>query len=75
MARNLVLQSIETPEGDRCVDIFRRDDGSFGIEGYRRDPEDTGGWFRATAYGDQRFATEALARNAAERLFPWVNAG
>ena len=70
--RNLVLQSIETPDGDRCVDIFRRSDGSFGFEGYRRDAEDTSGWFRVTQFGGQRYESEAAARHAAARIFPWV---
>ena len=70
--RPLVLRSIETEDGDRCVDIFRRGDGSFGFEGYRRDPEDTSGWFRVTLYGDQRFDSEAAVIDAARRIFPWI---
>lgn len=72
MSRNLVLRSIETPDGDRCVDIFRRADGSFGFEGYRRDAEDTSGWFRVTSYGEQTYADEATAMAAAARIFPWI---
>lgn len=71
-ARALVVQSIETADGDRCVDIFRRGDGSFGFEGYRRDAEDTSGWFRVTQFGGQRFDSEAAARAAAQRVFPWA---
>lgn len=71
MPRNLVLQSIETADGDRCVDIFRRPDGSFGFEGYRRDAEDLSGWFRVTQFGDQRYASEREALIAANRVFPW----
>lgn len=70
--RNLVLQSIETAEGDRCVDIFERPDGSFGLEGYRRDAEDTSGWFRVTQFADHRFESEAEAIEAAGRIFPWA---
>ena len=60
-------------DGDlRCVDLFRRADGSFGFEEYRRDPEDGRGWFaigghRAAAYGSAE-AAEAAARNAV----PWL---
>jgi hypothetical protein len=72
LARNLVLQSIETPQGDRCVDIFQRADGSFGFEGYRRDPEDRRGWFPISRFGEQRFDSEAAARLASARIFPWV---
>ena len=35
-----VLASHQTPEADRCVDIFSRPDGTFGFEEFRRDPED-----------------------------------
>lgn len=42
--RNLVLRSIESPDGRLCVDIFRRPDGQFGFAEFRRDPEDTSGW-------------------------------
>jgi hypothetical protein len=73
MARNLVLQSIETPDGDRCVDIFRCGDGSYGFEGYRRDAEDTSGWFRVTQFGEQRYDSEPAALKAAIRVFPWAD--
>lgn len=73
MPRNIVLQSIETPDGDRCIDIFERPDGSFGFEGYRRDPEDPRGWYPVTTFGNQRYedATSALA--AASGQFPWID--
>lgn len=38
----LVLTSIETPDRQRCVDLFQRQDGTFGFEELRRDPEDMG---------------------------------
>jgi hypothetical protein len=41
----LVLDSVETPDGGRCVKIFRRGGGTFGFEVYRRDAEDLSGWF------------------------------
>ena len=40
----VVLESLETGDGLRCVDLFRRPDGSFGYEEFRRDPEDRGAW-------------------------------
>lgn len=73
--RRLVLRSVETADGDRCVDIFRRADGSYGFEGYRRDAEDTGGWFRVTQFGEQRYSSESAAVGAAQRVFPWFDAG
>jgi hypothetical protein len=40
----LVFDSVENDEHDRCVDLFRRPDGSFGFELFRRDVEDEGRW-------------------------------
>ena len=40
----LVFASIENPQHDRCVDLFRRPDGTYGFEEFRRDPEDAGEW-------------------------------
>ena len=37
--RRVVTKSISSDEGLRCVDIFRREDNSFGFEEYRKDPE------------------------------------
>lgn len=37
LLRNKVLRSVETPDGDRCVDIFRRPDGTFGFAVFRRE--------------------------------------
>ena len=38
-----VLASPETEDGLRCVDLFRRIDGTFGYEEFRRDPEELAG--------------------------------
>ena len=73
--RNLVLQSIETDDGDRCVDIFQRGDGSFGFEGYRRDAEDVSGWYRVTQFGVQRYDSETAAVTAARGVFAWMACG
>ena len=37
-----VVASPSTPAIDRCVDVFRRPDGTFGFEEFRCDPEDMG---------------------------------
>ena len=41
--KTLVMKSIETPDGGRCVDFFRTPDNSFGFEEFRRDAEDWAG--------------------------------
>lgn len=71
--RNLVLASIETDGGERCVDIFQRPDGTFGFEEYRRDSEDGSGWFRIGSFGERAFPSEADARTAAAAVVPWLS--
>ena len=70
--RHLVIKSLENPDGGRCVDIFRRDDGTFGFEAYRRDVEDPRGWFPIGRYGGQPYPTEIEAREAAARQITWL---
>jgi hypothetical protein len=67
----VVLSSQEDSEGRRCVDIFRRADGSFGAEAFRRDPEDGGLWTVTGHFSALTFATEAEARNFAKRAIAW----
>jgi hypothetical protein len=38
------ISSLHNDEVDRCVDIIRHVDGTFGFKEFRRDPEDRGGW-------------------------------
>ena len=71
-ARPLVLDSIETPDGDRCVDIFRRDNGTFGFEEYRRDIEDPRGWFPIARHRFRIFESEAEVRAAAKVRISWL---
>ena len=72
--RPLVLASLENGDGTRCVDIFRRGDGTFGFEECRRDPEDPRGWSRMDAFGHLVFATETAARRAAAAAVAWLAA-
>lgn len=70
--RRLVLASIETEDGDRCVDIFRTADGRFGFETYRRDAEDGRGWFPIGGFEAVNYDTEEEARDAARANAPWI---
>jgi hypothetical protein len=69
-----VVASFNSPEGDRCVDIFVRDDGTFGFEEYRRDPEDMRGWFSLHRYSYQAFATNEDALTQAKATVAWMAA-
>jgi hypothetical protein len=70
----LVLSSPSTPAVDRCVDVFKRPDGTFGFEEFRRDPEDMGSWTPIAYYSGRRFATEGDAIDAALVAVPWLSA-
>jgi len=67
-----VLNSLENSAGDHCVDIFVRDDGTFGFEEYRRDPEDMSGWFSLHRYSRQVFATAEDALAEAKSRVAWI---
>jgi hypothetical protein len=72
--RSVVLASLENAEGDRCVDLFRRADGSFGFEEFRRDAEDGGAWTRVGRHGAGVYRTQDEAAAAARRAVPWLAA-
>ena len=67
-----VLVSPSTPAVDRCVDIFKRPDGTFGFEEFRRDPEDVGAWTPVAYYSTWEYPTEADALSAARETVPWL---
>jgi len=67
-----VLHSFETPDGAQCVDLFRRPDGSFGFETYRRDAEDGRGWFPTAQFSLKIYPSESEALAAARAIVPWL---
>ena len=67
-----VITSIENLGHDHCVDVFVRDDGTFGFEEYRRDPEDEKGWFPLHYYGRQVFTTQEHALAQARARVAWM---
>lgn len=69
---NKVLASLENSYGDHCVDIFAREDGTFGFEEYRRDPEDGVRWYSLHRYSGQVFACEQEAVAQAKACVPWL---
>lgn len=68
-----VLHSFEAPDGLRCVDLFVRQDGTFGFEEYRRDPEDPSGWQLNGGYQRDVFQTEDQAKEALVKSVPWLS--
>lgn len=68
----LVLTSLENQAADRCVDIFKRGDGTFGFEECRRDYEDPAQWFPLDKYAGLIFASEADALAEAKARVQWL---
>jgi hypothetical protein len=66
------LTSLENSACDHCVDIFVREDGTFGFEEYRRDPEDVSGWFPLHRFSHQVFATAEDALADAKSRVAWI---
>lgn len=71
--KNKVVRSINLAGEHVCVDIFIRPDGSFGFDEFRREPEDTRGWFSIGHYGDREFATAEAALFAARKTVQWLD--
>lgn len=69
---NQVRASLQNRAADRCVDLFVREDGSYGFEEYRRDAEDQKGWFSLHRHSQQVFATEEQALAAARAAVAWM---
>jgi hypothetical protein len=69
-----VVASPSTPSVDRCVDVFRRPDGTFGFEEFRRDPEDMGRWTPVAYYSARAFGSSEAAFAAARESVPWLPA-
>jgi hypothetical protein len=68
----IVVDSLENASHDRCVDLFRRPDDSFGFEEFRRDVEDAGAWTPVQYYSHTIYPSEAAARDAAVRAVVWL---
>lgn len=71
--KNTVLKSINIQDGNRCVDIFMRPNGTFGFEEFRRDLEDIRGWFPIGYFGNRIFERENEALLEAQAKVSWLN--
>ncbi|MFZ1101871.1 MAG: hypothetical protein WAN86_03195 [Hyphomicrobiaceae bacterium] len=66
------IKSLHNAEIDRCVNIIKHEDGTFGFKEFRRDPEDRGGW-TLVSYNPQRiYSTEEEAAAAARAAVVWL---
>jgi hypothetical protein len=70
--KNTVIMSINASGELRCVDVFKRSDGSFGFQEFRRDPEDNRGWYPIGGGSNQRFLSAADALVNAKARIHWL---
>ncbi len=69
-----VLSSIETPDGSHCVDIFVRDDGTFGFEEFRGELDGAARWQSLGMHQSLVFASGDETLTEAKRRIPWLSA-
>jgi hypothetical protein len=60
-----VIATVHNKDGDRAVKIMKGSAGTFGINEFRRDPEDAGGWTLVRENSQASFATQEQAVAAA----------
>ena len=68
----VVLRSIENSEHNRCVDLFRRPDGRFGFDEFRRDVEDAGAWTPVAYHSGAAYSSMDDALGAAVKAVVWL---
>ena len=68
-----VINSINNNEGNLCVDIFKRNNQTFGFEEYRRDPETNSGWYKIGYFTYKIFSSKDEAYNDAVKTISWLN--
>ncbi|MEX0282755.1 MAG: hypothetical protein AB3N13_16355 [Arenibacterium sp.] len=69
---NKVVRSINALGEQRCVDIVQDPEGRFGYAEYRRDPEETHGWYPAGMSEAPIYETQEEAEAAARRAVAWL---
>lgn len=67
-----VVLSINMPGETICVDFFRRPDGTFGFEEYRRDVETQEGWFPIGFHSGNLYDTLNHDKAAALKAVAWL---
>jgi hypothetical protein len=67
-----VIKSIHNTQVDRCVDIFVRQDTTWGFTEFRRDIEDQGAWFPISNRQGGRFGSLEEAEIAVRKNVVWL---
>ena len=53
LKKNTVILSVNNDEGNLCLDIFIRENNTYGFEEYRKDPENVDGWYKVGNYSNK----------------------
>lgn len=67
-----VVTTLHSKDASRCVKVIRRPDGAFGLQEFRKDPEDAGGWTLVRDNALRSYATRAQAVAAAKDGIAWL---
>lgn len=70
----VVFDSVENEQHDRCTDLFRRQDGSWGFEEFRRDVEDQGRWTPVAFHSGAAYPSREAAWASALGKVAWLAA-
>ena len=73
LKKNTVIFSVNNDEGNLCLDIFIRENKTFGFEEFRKDPENINGWYKIGNYGDKIYFNQKEAYENACRKITWLN--
>ncbi len=71
--KNTVLASMESEDGAQCVDFFRRADGTFGFELYRKEYDGSSRWQSLGRYSQWSFASGEDALSTAKQHLEWLS--
>ena len=72
MTKKFVIRSINNSDQSLCVDIFKRNDNTFGFEEYRRDKETYEGWYKVNSYEHNIYSNEKEAFINACKYVHWL---
>ncbi len=72
MKKKFVIRSINNSDQSLCVDIFQRNDKTYGFEEYRRDKETYEGWYKVNMYEQNIYQTEKEAFADACKYVYWL---
>ena len=67
-----VVSSFEDKTGFLCVDIILLENGKYSYKCFRRDPEDSSGWFATGEQSTVQYDSELHALNAAKDNYDWL---